>query len=189
MKFFISTMVFCLFFSGCALPKFYKQIKKSNLDETYYNKFDKAILEKFEMISPVTDHLCYIYVTDDDINSYKFSGLVYDFDNNKYYKIENDSGKPNDSYIIKLDGISKNEYGGFLLSNYLEGNINHLVWLAKIFPIHGTTSYDIINDIDIINNQYLRFKLSKIIIDDHGVPFLDTPEGKVELKKYSAPNP
>lgn len=171
--------------TSCSGSKFYNKISSK---EYYYSRLlDKrheVILKKYEGIAVDTKHIIYFHIPVGDIGSPRFSGLIFDVDNNKYYSIENITGKPQDSTVEEV--IFKGfDYRYYIISKYLEGKIGYLTWLgATLPPSEGVAVYTLY-DIN-LEKKALKYEFYEIAFEGE-IPYFETEEGKQMLKDSKIP--
>jgi len=180
--------------SSCSTPKFYNEVKRIHIDygEKSYDKHNKLILQEFTKLPINTNHIIYHYVHWGLYEPILFGALIYDVDNNKYYTVQNSEEHPDIMNISNIE-VQKNDYQSFVLSKYLNGEIDYLIWLGNNHMKSGPIPIEAIYDIDLKNKVYKRFLYQNIDFL-YGMPYLETPEGKkaLEFEKvepYKKPSP
>lgn len=170
---------------SCTGSKFYNKISaKEYFYSNLLNSRHSAILKKYEKIAVTSNHIIYLYIPSGGFYTPNFSGLIFDTDSNKYYSIENVTGKPEDSTVeeILFKGF---DYRYYIISKYLEGKIGYLTWLgATLPPSEGVAVYTLY-DIN-LEKKALKYEFYEIAFEGE-IPYFETEEGKKMLMEFKIP--
>jgi hypothetical protein len=148
-----------LFTIACQSPKFYKEVRalypKNRVSNFKKEDYDRLTFVQLHLELKRTNHIIYYYQPDYSLKEYKFKGIVYDVDNQKYYFIERFTKDH-----IKIDTISGSLFSKYQLKNmnmYIEGQKDKLSQLGNNCYYSGINIHDYIYEIDLVEKKQSSF--------------------------------
>jgi hypothetical protein len=166
-------IIFYIFLSSCSTPKFYKEINalqneikkeielKNNHTKSIKARgddYNKLVLRKLRKELKNTNHIVYYSYSDSDSFSFTIKKkwfIIYDFDNDIYYSLENLEGKLKKIEVIDVSNVLKDDFDQFIFDNYLKGNCDLLIEKGNV-SMSGVRSYEAVYDIDLKNGLFKK---------------------------------
>lgn len=149
---------------GCKAPKFYTELVSTypsgKQDDYIMNSSispHKLVLNALKEELQNTKHIIYHYAPDSEWNSEKFSGVVYDVENDKYYYFENSKEHPRKLSVSEKYQYPDDNYYKFIIDNFRDGKIDYLKKLGETSNLSGYTAHEAIYDIDLKNGTNKRY--------------------------------
>jgi hypothetical protein len=183
----ISCLISLLLLS-CGSSKFYRKTMDKSFNDTIDYNIDEyrgLIFSSLKNELKNSNHIIFHFVPTNIEYSKEFSALVYDVTNNKKYSLTTPYDKPTE---LKIDLITEfdNNTHKYIITKYLNGEIDYILWLATqtdqsgLIPIHAL--YDI--DLEGVSIRYVYRDFFDY--NDPAIPFLETEFGKKAMENWPA---
>lgn len=167
---------------GCATSKFYPEVISAYSLARQVDSVPKLtltthkiILRKLKEELKNVDHIIYLYSPYPEWNSKKFSGVVYDVDNKRYYYFKNSKEHPRKLSVTENYPYPNDNYYKFAIDNFRKGRIDYLKKLGKASNLSGIRTTTVIYDINLKKGTNKRYTFQDFLFMN-GKPTTDVEE-------------